>query len=449
LVAAVVGMAGFSAWLSSSRQIALLQDRQREVAHVLEAATFPLTGPVLQQVSRLSGQQFIVWDAQSAGIAQSSFAEVPVGLAERIVGLPALQAGDLPVGTLTWNDERYEVRPIRQKGPANLLVLVLTPQQSLDVARWDAIWPILAVGAGLLVVLIPWMLTITRGWSQRIGRIQQAVARIANGEQAIAIGHDGRDDELAALVADIQTMSLQLQQLQRELLQTERERLVAQLAAGFAHQFRNGVAGASLALQLHRQRCGAADEKSLAVAQRQLTLLETEIRGMLSLAKRAEHPHESFSVAKLIDEAVELVSPAAEHQAIDLQRRLPAECGSVTGSREGLRAALVNLLQNAIDAAGPSGIVRIGARQDNGRLLISVTDNGPGPAIGVADRMAEAFVTTKPEGIGLGLTVVSTVAHDHGGRLDWRREGDWTVVELSLPDLCGESRTRYEPNSDR
>lgn len=439
LVTVVSSIAVSAAWLNWSRQVALHRERQDQVVAVLEHATFPLSTPVLQQMSRLSGQQFVVWNTAAASLEATSFTSEPVELARQLAESNQNEMKG-PGVTVQLAGEDYSLRVIQLRSQPGLRVLVFTSLKLLAQARQDAIWPPLAFGGGALVLLVPWLLALTRGWSRRIEEIQKSVAEIANGNLARRVEIGERDDELSALMADIQRMSRRLQELQTELIQSERERLMAQMAAGFAHQFRNGVAGASLALQLHSSRCGMLHEKSLQVAQQQLGLLEAEIRGMLSLARRVESPRDCLAASELIESAVQLVMPAVEHRRITLRRNPIDTATIVHGTRDGLRAALLNLLLNAIDASGPGGEIRLDAEAVDGGLKIVVRDNGPGPSPDVATRMTDAFVTTKPEGIGLGLTIVAAVAKDHQGRLGWYRQNEWTVVELWLPTQHEEAR---------
>ena len=79
----------------------------------------------------------------------------------------------------------------------------------------------------------------------------------------------------------------------------------------------------------------------------------------------------------------------------------------------------MNLTLNAIEAAGPAA--RSGSRRSaiGDEVAVEVADTGAGPPPELADSLCEAFVTSKPEGVGLGLALAHRVAADHGGRLTW------------------------------
>jgi signal transduction histidine kinase len=111
----------------------------------------------------------------------------------------------------------------------------------------------------------------------------------------------------------------------------------------------------------------------------------------------------------------------------------PADDAGVDGDPAQLRDVFVNLVENAVDAAGPGGEVSILLRREGPSAIVEVSDTGPGPGPDVEGRLFEPFVTGKPEGVGLGLAVARHAAGSHGGRIVWRREGGRTVFRVELP----------------
>ena len=128
-----------------------------------------------------------------------------------------------------------------------------------------------------------------------------------------------------------------------------------------------------------------------------------------------------------------LVDPACQHARVTLSHRAGEGRLEVFGDPSGVRAALLNLTLNAIEAAGPGGTVRLEATALGEEVAVEVGDSGAGPPPELGDSLCEAFVTSKPEGVGLGLALAHRVAADHGGRLAWTRQDGETRFRLTLP----------------
>jgi C4-dicarboxylate-specific signal transduction histidine kinase len=99
---------------------------------------------------------------------------------------------------------------------------------------------------------------------------------------------------------------------------------------------------------------------------------------------------------------------------------------------------LVNLVKNSIDAIAESGNadghVEIHVRKAGPEILVSVTDNGPGVLEEHRAQLFESFFTTKPKGVGLGLSICKTIAAAHGGTLRYEQPGEGgSRFTLSLP----------------
>jgi signal transduction histidine kinase len=269
-------------------------------------------------------------------------------------------------------------------------------------------------------------------------------------------------------------MAARLANLQEAVRRAERLRLLGQVSGGLAHQARNGLTGARLALQqFARELPENTDLAALDVALRQLTLLETNIKRFLDLG-REEQRHELCDLAALTDESIVLVRPQCEHAAIALSWRRPSAPSFVNGDPSQLGQVVVNLLTNAIEAAGPGGRVEVLVHSSechesvngfhkysnrvptdaeassssdsasNRSIYFEVRDSGAGPPARLAERVFEPFVTGKPEGVGLGLAVARQVVEAHGGAIGWTRADQCTSFRFHLP-ACSELSTGARP----
>jgi signal transduction histidine kinase len=288
---------------------------------------------------------------------------------------------------------------------------------------------------------VPLGLRTTGRLAARIGAVERHVRRIAAGEfgQTLAAPAPAAD-EVSRLVTGVNHMSVELERLRGSLVAGERQRLLGQLAAGFAHELRNAITGARLAIDLHRRRCpGTAGEsntdESLAVAARQLDIVEEEVRGLLALGGggAAESAPQPFEIDRLLAEVRDLTAPRCDHVGVAFEPGAPSGL-SIVGRPDSLRAALVNLVLNGVDAAGHGGSVAMSATLLDGRVILAVEDTGAGPPEHLRQTMLEPFVTGKPEGIGLGLAVARAVAEEHGGTLSWERRQGRTRFTISLPE---------------
>ena len=134
----------------------------------------------------------------------------------------------------------------------------------------------------------------------------------------------------------------------------------------------------------------------------------------------------------LVDEAVELVRPRAKHANIELTWQRPALAFGISGDSGQLGQLVLNVLGNALDAAGPGGKVDVRLFEKEG-FVLEVEDSGPGPSAQVAEKLFEPFVTGKPEGVGLGLAMARQAAEAHGGGIVWERHGEHTIFRVTIP----------------
>jgi signal transduction histidine kinase len=431
LLGAMAGLGGWSAVTAAERTgRRQLAHHLRSLAHNLATANYPLRAHVLAQIKDLSGADLVVVGGEHPG------ATLPVGVRDWPPPLGPAEADQLEPGpALDVNGQSYFCNGVglRPDGPnAGAVVYILYPEQRWLAERWAGLGPSLAwqAAGGLAAAAVVGL--VTHRFARRLQAVQEQTGHIAAGDfRPLAL--TGLGDELDALAQSVNDMAAKLAQLQDAMARTERFRLLGQVSGGLAHQLRNGLTGARLALQVQaREQAGAANREGLDVALRQLTLMEKQVQRFLNLGKADAPRQVACSLRSLVNEAVELVQPRCRHALITLTWEPPAEPLDLAGDPDQLGHLLLNLLGNALDAAGPGGEVAVSAGRDKQRLWVAITDNGPGPPADVAGKLFEPFVTAKPEGIGLGLAVARQVAEAHGGEVNWHRRDGRTVFHVEL-----------------
>jgi signal transduction histidine kinase len=433
LLLAAVGISTWTGLASARAARRQTEDRLRQVAGFLnEDKSYPLTENILAQVKRLSGADFVLIRAD--GPALSTLDEMPDRLPERV------EAGREPhLGPpVTLGGRTYLASGLRLHGRPNVgdTLYILYPQSLWHDALWEAVWPSVVLGGSLGLGAFVLAVGLGQRLSRRIRALERHTRLIADGDFR-PLPEPGGDDEIRDLARSVNEMAQRLARLQQEARQNERLRLLGQVSAGLAHQMRNGLTGARLAVQLYlREAEGSADTTPLEVALRQLALLEANLKRFLALGREGEPAsgaREPLSLGAILDEAVELLRPQCRHAGTALCWKPPAPL-SVLGEAGLLREMFLNVLGNAVEAAGPGGEVEVCAGSEGGKeVYVDVFDTGPGPPAEIADNLFELFVTAKREGIGLGLAVARQAAQALGGSIRWDRVGERTRFRITLP----------------
>ena len=442
MLATLLAASALTAYLQVRQQEAAIADQLDAVSGTLRSSNFPLTPHVLQQMSGLSGAQFVLCDGPTVRLATPG---VAAGIGGRFELNPLdSRSGRLGPPTLVAG-EPYFHRAVnvlnRAAASPGSTLHVLYPERSWREARRKATTPTLAVGALAVLLGIGLATALARRWSRPIARLRRQLAEMANGDyQDIVLPE--RNDELRDLTISANALATQLSHLTAVVRRSERLAVLGQLSGGMAHDLRNTVTGARMALQLHERRC-AADDESLEVALRQMGLIEEYLRRFLTVGKPELPQRASVAFPELIAESVKLLEPACRHRRVRMDVVLPDATPRLWADAGQLRQLLLNLLLNALEAAGPGGWVRIELSTRPGGVLLRIVDSGPGVDAAIRDHLFEPFATTKPEGLGLGLSVVRQVVEAHGGviacveysdgRVEPGEPGGRTAFEVQLP----------------
>ncbi|MFA6492498.1 MAG: ATP-binding protein [Candidatus Babeliales bacterium] len=235
------------------------------------------------------------------------------------------------------------------------------------------------------------------------------------------------------LLSDVSEMRT----LQDMLNQQKQLSAMGEMVASMAHQVRTPLSTAILyASQMSNPALG--NEKRQRFSQRileRLQYLERQVNDMLIFAKDGRLAMETFSLAELLNHLKETVKEYVGPGRIDLQVINEVQDDEMLGNENALRGALMNLLNNAVDAVGQAGNIQVSVAQlDECNVRIVIKDNGPGISRELCQRVFEPFFTTKANGTGLGLAVVDSVVKAHGGNVGVESTlGEGTVFSLVLP----------------
>ena len=207
---------------------------------------------------------------------------------------------------------------------------------------------------------------------------------------------------------------------------------IGEMTARLAHQIRTPLASALLNTSQLKSPSNAGREKTLDKITARLNELARMVNDMLRFAGGARGAGDSIVVRELLDSVVDSLSPQVGSDC-DICIELDDPVLTVTGNRDALKAALLNLASNAIQACAAAPQIELAAVSGRGQVCLTVSDNGQGIPASIRERIFDPFFTTRPQGTGLGLAVVRSIAEAHRGEVLLQSGASGTTFCLCLP----------------
>lgn len=245
-----------------------------------------------------------------------------------------------------------------------------------------------------------------------------------------------------------------LSKLRSELAHMARVTTLGALTASIAHEVNQPLSGivtnASTSLLML-----AADPPDIegAVKSAERTIRDAKraaqvITQLRTLFKKTETASESFDLNEATREVLALSCRELEKARISLQTQFAEDLPAVIGDRVQLQQVVLNLVLNAAEAMSavedrPRQLVVRTEREAGDRIRLAVRDTGPGVSAESANRIFETFYTTKPEGMGIGLSISRSIVERHQGRL-WleHHDGPGATFSFSIPRIAVLERAR-------
>jgi len=202
---------------------------------------------------------------------------------------------------------------------------------------------------------------------------------------------------------------------------------MGELAASIAHEIKQPISAVHTNAQTCLRWLGRdqpdIEEAREAVSRiiQNVTQASEIISRIRILFKKGEPEREWVDVNEVIREMISLLRSEAGRRAISIHTELTSELPNVRADRVQLQQVFMNLMLNGIDAINEGNVAGDltikSQRNPDGQVLISVSDTGIGLPPERADKVFDAFFTTKPQGTGMGLSISRSIIESHGGRL--------------------------------
>ena len=265
-------------------------------------------------------------------------------------------------------------------------------------------------------------------------------------ELAVGEMRSGNQRFFTGFIRDLterQMTEARLQELQAELVHISRLTAMGEMASTLAHELNQPLSAINNYLKGSKRLLeGAGDERSATMrdaldkAADQAMRAGQIIRRLRDFVSRGESERRVENVTKLVEEASALALVGGKDRGVRVQFKFDPAVDLVLADRVQIQQVLLNLIRNAIEAMEETQTRELSisvAPIEDTQVRIGVADTGPGIAPEIAQQLFQPFITTKRQGMGVGLSISRTIIEAHGGRIwDEANPGGGTIFNFTL-----------------
>ena len=219
--------------------------------------------------------------------------------------------------------------------------------------------------------------------------------------------------------------------LEKRVMQTDKLASIGTFTAGLAHEIRNPLNSVNLQLLLLERRIldgtRFTETESLElinIVREEVSRLDNLVTEFLFFAKPLNLDFHPCNIHRIIDDVFALFYARIEQNEISLDRKYMDNMPLLSLDAEKIKQALINIVQNSIEAMGDGGVLSVTTELRNKRVVVRVEDSGAGIPKEDLDKVFEVFYTSKEKGTGLGLPISFQIIELHGGTIEIGSEND-------------------------
>ena len=360
--------------------------------------------------------------AQSPGVRALAAGSSPTASRDVVVGKEHFVATSLDLSS-------------QQETPVRLTVLGSYDQAAMFLDNLNRLLLLLGLTAVLVGSGLVFLISYT--FTRPLATLVEGVRALEHGDFYHPLDPRG-SDEVAELTSAFDRMRASLLKTQQALLESEQLATIGRMASSISHDLRHSLAAvvANSEFLCDGRLTSAQREELYQEVRTGVNQMTDLIDSLLEFARTRESLNPTYaSVVETVQRAMQAVRLHPRHQGTLIEVQSNGQSLAWFDPRK-LERALYNLLLNACEAAPSSeGRVLVTVDRTGAAVTISVSDNGPGIAEPIRDKLFHPFVSFgKENGTGLGLTVVQKIVQDHGGQVLLERTSDArTVFRITLP----------------
>jgi nitrogen fixation/metabolism regulation signal transduction histidine kinase len=294
-------------------------------------------------------------------------------------------------------------------------------------------FPFIIIYAMSVALALAFALIISERLSDPLRRLVRGSNIVADGDWKHRVEARGAGGETAQLVGAFNSMVTRLDEQKRRLVDVEKMASWREVARHLAHEIKNPLLPIRLTVEEIRDQYQGDDARYREFLDESTRVVGDEVSHLQKLVK-------SFSsFAKL--PALKPMDGSLGTLAHDVARLYPQVTTTIDGTvpefkfdGDQMRRVMTNLFDNVVSVAGDGADVRMRLMQDNGTVIVTFADNGPGIPADILARVFEPYFTTRADGSGLGLAMLKNIVLMHGGTVDMESEiGRGTTFTMRLP----------------